>query len=150
MNSDFCVAVHAFVYLNHHGGKTCSSKELATNICTNPARVRKILAMFKDCTFITTIESGPNSGYQFSGDPDKITLSDIASIMKIDFVEPGWRSGDTDMDCLISSGMGNLMDGIFSDLNKDCYSKLSDISVSDIERRIFGTTKNQKANHESS
>ena len=43
MNSDFCVAVHGMVYLYH---KKCqlSSDELADNICTNPARVRKVMA----------------------------------------------------------------------------------------------------------
>ena len=37
MTSDYCVAVHALVYLNHKA-KVLSSEELAENICTNPAR----------------------------------------------------------------------------------------------------------------
>lgn len=35
MTSDYCVAVHALVYLNHKA-KVLSSEELAENICTNP------------------------------------------------------------------------------------------------------------------
>ena len=34
MTSDYCVAVHALVYLNHKA-KVLSSEELAENICTN-------------------------------------------------------------------------------------------------------------------
>ena len=46
MNSAFCLAVHALVYL-HHRGELVSSEELARNICTNPARVRKVMAGLK-------------------------------------------------------------------------------------------------------
>lgn len=35
MTGNFCVAVHALVYLNHKG-ETVSSEKLAENICTNP------------------------------------------------------------------------------------------------------------------
>ena len=43
MNSDFIVAVHALVYLNHKAD-IVSSEALAKNICTNAARVRKVMA----------------------------------------------------------------------------------------------------------
>ena len=42
MNSEFTIAVHALVFLNHKG-ESVSSDKLAANICTNPARVRKIM-----------------------------------------------------------------------------------------------------------
>ena len=46
MNSDFIVAVHALVYLNHKAD-IVSSEALAKNICTNAARVRKVMAPLK-------------------------------------------------------------------------------------------------------
>ena len=46
MNSDFTVAVHALVCLAH-SGKVLSSEALAENICTNPARIRKLSAKLK-------------------------------------------------------------------------------------------------------
>ena len=46
MTSEFAIAVHALVYLNHKG-ETVSSEALAENICTNPARVRKVMAKLK-------------------------------------------------------------------------------------------------------
>ena len=46
MTSEFSVAVHALVFLNHKGGYL-PSELLADNICTNPARVRKIMAQLK-------------------------------------------------------------------------------------------------------
>ena len=46
MDSIFSLAVHALVYLNHKDC-TLSSEALAENICTNPARVRKVMAQLK-------------------------------------------------------------------------------------------------------
>lgn len=46
MNSAFCVAVHALICLNRRQ-EQLSSEELARSICTNPARVRKIMAGLK-------------------------------------------------------------------------------------------------------
>ena len=43
MTSEFAIAVHALVFLNHKG-ETLSSDALADNVCTNPARVRKVMA----------------------------------------------------------------------------------------------------------
>ena len=46
MSSNFCVAIHGLVYL-YHSRSTVSSEELAKHICTNPARVRKVMLMLK-------------------------------------------------------------------------------------------------------
>ena len=46
MTSEFAIAVHALVYL-HHKNAVLSSEELAENICTNSARVRKVMAKLK-------------------------------------------------------------------------------------------------------
>ena len=65
MNSDFIVAVHALVYLNHKAD-IVSSEALAKNICTNAARVRKVMAPLKRAGFVTTRE-GNVGGYRFAG-----------------------------------------------------------------------------------
>ena len=57
MNSDFIVAVHALVYLNHKAD-IVSSEALAKNICTNAARVRKVMAPLKRAGFVTTVLQG--------------------------------------------------------------------------------------------
>lgn len=46
MNSEFIVAVHAMVFL-HHKADTLSSETLAENVCTNPVRIRRVLAKLK-------------------------------------------------------------------------------------------------------
>ena len=46
MNSDFSLALHALVLLHRRGGVQ-SSEAMAQNICTNPVRVRRVLAKLK-------------------------------------------------------------------------------------------------------
>ena len=55
MNSAFCVAVHALICLNRRQ-EQLSSEELARSICTNPARVRKIMAGLKRAGLVETKE----------------------------------------------------------------------------------------------
>ena len=63
MNSAFCVAVHALICLNRRQ-EQLSSEELARSICTNPARVRKIMAGLKRAGLVETKE-GNEGGYRF-------------------------------------------------------------------------------------
>lgn len=140
MNSDFCVAVHAVVYLNHKQA-VCSSEQLAENICTHPARVRRILGKLCKQHLLETAVSGPRGGYRFSGSAEKTTLAEIADALKITFVEPGWHSGNTDMECLIASGMSALMDEVFADLNGRCESRLKEITIADLDHKLFGKQK---------
>ncbi len=135
MDSAFCVAAHALVYLNH---KACmlSSEELAENICTNPARVRKVMACLKRSGLVET-KQGNVGGYLFTADPAKVTLAQVAEAVQVRFVEAGWHSGDSDMECLVASGMARLMDGIFAELNMTCMERLQHIRISDLDHSIF-------------
>ena len=126
MNSDFIVAVHALVYLNHKAD-IVSSEALAKNICTNAARVRKVMAPLKRAGFVTTRE-GNVGGYRFAGDASAVDLHMVADALNIRFVQSGWHSGDMDMKCLVASGMAGVMDDIFLDLDERCRERLAQIS----------------------
>ena len=104
MNSDFIVAVHALVYLNHKAD-IVSSEALAKNICTNAARVRKVMAPLKRAGFVTTRE-GNVGGYRFAGDASAVDLHMVADALNIRFVQSGWHSGDMDMKCLVAFRIG--------------------------------------------
>lgn len=136
MNSEFGIAVHALVFLNHKA-RTLSSIELAENICTNPARVRKVMAKLKKSDLVITRE-GLDGGYLFDKNPKEVSLFHISQALEVDFISSSWKSGDMDMDCLIASGMGNILDSIYKDLNHQCQEHLKHISIDDIDQQIFG------------
>ena len=135
MNSDFIVAVHALVFLNHKQG-VVSSEALAENVCTNAARVRKVMAPLKRAGLVETRE-GNEGGYRFAADPVGTDLASIAEALGVRFVEARWHSGDADKECLVASGMGGIMDGIFVELDECCRERLKQVTVASIDR-IFG------------
>jgi DNA-binding IscR family transcriptional regulator len=136
MNGEFCVAVHALVYL-HHCDRVLSSEELAKNICTNPARVRKVMSCLKKAGLLASREGGGKGGYRFTGDPAEVTLLTVADALQTRCVEVRWHSGSMDMDCLVASGMGGLMDELADDLDVRCRKRLQEITLADLEQKLF-------------
>lgn len=137
MTSEFTIAVHALVYLNHKA-QLLSSEALAKNICTNPARVRKIMAKLKKAGFVSTKE-GAEGGYRMLKAPQELSLLAVADAVEAKFVTSSWHSGDTDMDCLVASGMAGIMDCLCADLDSICRERLEQIYLSDIDKMIFKT-----------
>lgn len=135
MTSEFSVAVHALVFLNHKG-TTYSSEGLAENICTNPARIRKVMAKLKKAGLVETKE-GIDGGYHCIEETDQISLHTIAEALDFTFVSSGWKSGSTEMKCLIASGMGGLMEKVYEDLNNQCMERLKKIAIKDLDKEIF-------------
>lgn len=135
MTGDFGVAVHALVFLSHR--QDCvNSEQLSRNICTNPARVRKIMAKLKSAGLLETRE-GFDGGYQFKKKPEDITLRQIAESVEARFVSVSKQSGDVDMECQIASGIGPVMDRLYDRLNEMCKDSLGEITLSQIDQNIF-------------
>lgn len=136
MTSEFAIGVHALVYLNHKA-TVLSSEEIAKNVCTNPARVRKVLAKLKKAGLVETKE-GISGGYQFLRDSRTVDLCTIADALDERFVCAGWKSGNPDMECLVASGMGGLLDELYDDLDARCRARLKEVTIADFDWRIFG------------
>lgn len=135
MTSEFAIAVHALVFLNHKQ-ETVSSEALACNVCTNPARVRKVMAKLKKAGIIVTKE-GLDGGYHFDKEPSGVNLRQVCDALDVDFVSASWKSGDEDMNCMIASGMAAIMDEIYEDLDELCKKRLESITIQSIEDKIF-------------
>ena len=136
MTSEFVVAVHAVVFLKHRNG-FMTSEEIAENICTNPARIRKVLSKLKKAGLIRAREGAARGGYEFVGNPEETTMLTILSAIEQEAVTISWRSGNHDMDCMIASGMSQVMDGIQDQMNSSCNEVLGRISVTDVEKRLM-------------
>lgn len=135
MTGEFAIAVHALVFLNHMQ-KTVSSEALAANVCTNPARIRKVMSKLKRAGMLKTKE-GAEGGYYFCGEAEKVSLLMVLDALQQNSIDDCWRSGDPDMECMIASGMANVMDGIYQRMNDVCGKELAQISISDIDQKIF-------------
>lgn len=137
MNSDFIVALHALVFLEHKG-QTVSSELLAENICTNPSRVRRVLAKLKKAGLVQTKEGRQDGGYLVTGDMARTTLYAVGKALESEYVSVSWHSGDSEKDCRIASGMADVTDMLIGELNRSCEERLKNWTVADISRRLLG------------
>ena len=117
MNSEFIIALHALAYLRYRNTKV-SSEELAKSICTNPARIRKVMA-------------------KLHGDAAAIRLSDLAQALQQPLTKSGWRSGTLNTYCMIATGMGTVVDTLEASLNEVCMQSLSQITIEDISQQLI-------------
>ena len=101
MNGDHSLAVHALVYLDHRATHL-PSQILAENICTNAARVRKVMRPLASAGLIATKE-GAEGGYALARPAAEITLRAVAEAIGTTFVKVNWTPGDVHEDCLVSS-----------------------------------------------
>lgn len=136
MNSDFVVAVHAMVFL-HHKGETVSSDSLADNICTNPVRIRRVMAKLKKAGLVETHMGAADGGYAYKK-TKRVTLADIGEALHTEFADFTWRSGDKEKNCLISSGMSDYMDGLLGEMNRRCKEYLRSLSIAEVEKQLTG------------
>ena len=135
MDSSFNLALHAQVCVRH-SRRSLSSEARAQNICTNPTRVRRVLAGLKKAGMVETRE-GLDGGYRLTADPATLSLRQVAEAVNARFVDCAWRSGDIDWDCAICSGMAGVMDALYRQLNEQCAAYLSRLTVADIEKELF-------------
>jgi Rrf2 family protein len=142
MKAEFLVAAHALAYLNRKKGPV-SSAELASSICTNPARIRKIMVKLRKAGLIET-QNGKSGGYFLKKPPENITLNEVAAATDEKIVDADWKPGNPHADCLISSGMGQVMDTVLTGLNKTCFSYLAGITIKDIDRKLALLNKEKR------
>lgn len=130
MTGEFAIAVHALTFLDRHEGAISSAK-LAENVCTNPARVRKVMSKLKKAGLVIA-EQRNDGGYRPAREARGVTLAEIASALDESMIGPVWRSGDVDMDCEVASGMADVMDSIRERLNGECERILAAITLADV------------------
>lgn len=135
MNSDFVLAVHALVFLNHKDTEL-SSNVLAENICTNPVRVRRVMSRLHKANMVET--SGGRSGYRMVKKPEEINLRMVADALDSKFVSTDWHSGDPHMDCRIASGMAGVADELYEKMDSLCKAHLETVRIADIDHKLFG------------
>lgn len=137
MNSEFPTAVHLLVYLAHKPGQAANSEELALNVDTHSARVRKTMSCLREEGWVGTRE-GNGGGYFLQVAPDKIRLSDVYSASCCGGLRPKKSTGRSESECEISSGISGAMDHYFSEAERRYLDYFDGVTVQDVLDRIVG------------
>lgn len=140
LTGEFGIAIHALIFLRHKYPQTISSTQLADNICTNPARIRKIMK-YLTLSSLVKVKQGARGGYTVDNPHTCIALSSIANALQEPLITAHWQSGDINKCCYISSGMGKIMNSIYNRMEICCKIHLQDIDISELEKSLQNHTK---------
>lgn len=128
------IAVHSLVFLGHKQ-ESLTSDQLAENVCTNPVRVRRVMAKCKQANLVDT-KRGVNGGYFLKGSLENITLKDVYQAINVPLIQQNWQSGDSEASCLVSSGMSDVMEEIYVELNQAAVAQLSHTTLKQMEAKL--------------
>ncbi len=140
MNSEFVIAVHGLTLLAHRSDGMASSEEIATNVCTNPVRVRKVMSCLRKSGFIETRE-GSGGGYKLVAKPENVTLADVYRALAAGSLAPSWCSGDPEMDCVVGSNMGDVMNDVFCGADRHLEMYFESITIARMLTQIEARAK---------
>lgn len=135
MNSEFVIAVHSLVLLAYRPDGMATSDEIAANVCTNPARVRKVMGCLRKHGFVDTRE-GSGGGYKLIREPDDVTLADVYRSLAAGSLAPNWCSGDPDMDCVVGSNMADVMAAVFCGADRKLEEYFGQITIGQMLSRV--------------
>ncbi|WP_068774143.1 Rrf2 family transcriptional regulator [Paenibacillus sp. FJAT-26967] len=141
MNSEFTIAVHSLVLLAHLPEHMASSDDIALNVSTHSARIRKIMGCLRKAGYVRTKE-GCGGGFILNCDPDLITLGDIYTLTSLGTLKPHWCSGNEDDDCVISANMQNVMDEMLDGAEQNMIHYLKGVTIGSMLRKLNQSEKN--------
>ncbi len=135
MTGEFGIAIHALVLLHRKQTIICSDL-LSKSVCTNPARVRKVLAKLKAAKLVGAKE-GPEGGYFMVLPAEDIALSQVLEALHVELISSNYGTADTeDVKCVVASGMADVMDTLRCELNARCTEHLKTVTIADIDAQI--------------
>lgn len=135
MNSEFTIAVHSLVLLAYRPDHMATSDMIAHNVCTHPARVRKVMALLRKHGYVAAKE-GTGGGFLLNCEPELVTLAEIYRLTSMGSVKPGWCSGDEKQDCMIACNMASVMDHIFSGAEKQLIGYFGQWTIRDVLEQV--------------
>ncbi|UJF32004.1 RrF2 family transcriptional regulator [Paenibacillus hexagrammi] len=148
MNSEFTIAVHSLVLLAHLPEHMATSEEIAANVSTHSARIRKVMGCLRKAGYVETKE-GIGGGFILKCDPSQVTLAEIYRITSQGTLKPSWCSGDASKSCMISSQMDKLMSHVFADAEKQMEAYFEQHTIGSLLSRLhsFGCSNSKPIQH---
>ncbi|MEK3719951.1 RrF2 family transcriptional regulator [Paenibacillus sp. FSL H8-0034] len=131
MNSEFTIAVHSLTLLAYKPEHMATSDMIAHNVCTHPARVRKVMALLRKQGYVGAKE-GIGGGFILKCEPDQVTLGEIYQLTSLGSVKPGWCSGDIEQECMVACNMASVMEGIFMNAERQMIEYFNQWTILDV------------------
>ncbi|SHE78732.1 transcriptional regulator, BadM/Rrf2 family [Seinonella peptonophila] len=133
MNSDFSLAVHSLLLLAHHSEQMITSDVIAASACVHPVRARKILSLLCKNHYICSKE-GAGGGFFLAKHATDIWLDELYQLISTGSLKP--KCPKRNDDCLIGSNIEHVLEGIFSEAEKQVVKFLNGYNIADVLKLI--------------
>jgi Rrf2 family protein len=129
-SSRFAFAVHVLALLVPQEGVPLSSEMIAGSVNTNPALIRRLLAMLANAG-LTTSQLGAGGGALLAREPGSITLLDVyravddAQLFAMHREEPN-------PDCMVGRQIQHTLRGVIDDAQRAMEASLAQRTLADV------------------
>lgn len=111
MGNDFVVMIHCLAYLAVHRESRFSSQQLASNACSNPVIIRRLMSLAATKGYVSVV-NGVNGGYQMQVDPATIRLGDLFLLVGENQRLQKQFKDSVDVVCLVANNMNAVMNDL--------------------------------------
>ena len=133
-NLTYATAIHILTILASRDGQLVTSEGIARSVRTNPGLVRRVLSQLSVAGLIET-KVGPQGGARLAKPMHLINLSEVfEAVVQQPVLETSNR--EPNKSCEISSGIGNVLEGIFSDAEDAMRNQLKQTTLEEVLKQI--------------
>lgn len=133
-NTRFAVSVHMLAYLAFRKEGAVPSAEIASSVDTNPVVIRRLLAVFVKSGLVIA-HKGAAGGFTLAKSAGQISLRDIYQAIEPDPMH-GMNRFAPNPKCPVGARIARILEGVFAKAQAAMETKLSDVSVADVERQL--------------
>ena len=133
-NLTYATAIHILTILASRDGEWVTSEGMARSVQTNPGLVRRVLSQLSVAALIET-KAGPQGGARLARPMHLINLAEVYEAV---VQEPVLKKSNREPNktCEISCGIGNVLEGVFSDAERAMRNQLKQTTIKDVLKQL--------------
>ncbi|HEM2750697.1 TPA: Rrf2 family transcriptional regulator [Streptococcus suis] len=135
MDTKFSVALHILTMISE-SKEILSSQALAESVGTNASYIRKVIALLKNASLITSHQG--RSGYQLSKSPKDISLLEIyLATQEVEHIRLFQIHQNANLTCPVGQHIEGAMVPIFSSVEQELENQLSRQSLDNVITNLY-------------
>ncbi|MFT4069640.1 Rrf2 family transcriptional regulator [Paraburkholderia sp.] len=141
-SSRFAFAVHVLALLSLQGGVPLSSEMIAGSVNTNPALIRRLLAMLAQAG-LTTSQLGSGGGALLARPPEQITLLEVYHAVE-DAQLLALHREDPNPACMVGRHIQGVLRGVIDEAQRAMEASLAARTLADTTADVVRAEKQRE------
>jgi len=141
-SSRFAFAVHVLALLSLQGGVPLSSEMIAGSVNTNPALIRRLLAMLAQAG-LTTSQLGAGGGALLARSPEQITLLEVYHAVE-DAQLLALHREDPNPACMVGRHIQGVLRGVIDEAQRAMEASLGTRTLADATADVVRAEKQRE------